>query len=348
MNPVPTAMACPLPKLDFSEIQLGHGSGGILMQRLLEPLFGLFANPALSERHDGAVVSTGGRIAITTDSFVVSPIFFPGGDIGRLAVHGTVNDLAMCGAYPRYLALGLILEEGLPVLELWKVLCSVREAADRCSVAIVTGDTKVVERGKGDRVFLHASGVGDLHPQAAVSARLISPGDQILLNGPVGAHGIAILSVREGFAFESSIESDTAPLHRSVVRLLDRFGTRVHFLRDATRGGLATVLAEAAQQGSKGIEVDEARIPVDEEVGSACEILGLDPLYVANEGRFVAIVAPEIAEEALAELRHSGWPKAAAIGAVGEEHPGKVLLRSAIGGKRPLPLLPGEQLPRIC
>ncbi|MDD2676830.1 MAG: hydrogenase expression/formation protein HypE [Methylacidiphilaceae bacterium] len=348
MNPVPAAMACPLPKLDFSEIQLGHGSGGILMQRLLEPLFGLFANPALSERHDGAVVSTGGRIAITTDSFVVSPIFFPGGDIGRLAVHGTVNDLAMCGAYPRYLALGLILEEGLPVEDLWRVLCSVREAADRCLVEIVTGDTKVVERGKGDQVFLHTTGVGDLHPQAAVSARRMSSGDQILLNGPVGAHGIAILSVREGFAFESSIESDTAALHQSVVRLLDRFGTQVHFLRDATRGGLATVLAEAAQQGSKGIEVDEARIPVDEEVGSACEIVGLDPLYVANEGRFIAIVAPEIAEEALAELRHSGWPKAAAIGTVGEEHPGKVLLRSAIGGKRPLPLLPGEQLPRIC
>lgn len=342
------ASSCPVPKLDFTEIQLGHGSGGVLMQKLLEPVFGLFANPALAERHDGAVVAVGGRIAITTDSFVVSPIFFPGGDIGRLAVHGTVNDLAMCGARPRYLALGLILEEGLPVGDLWKVLCSIRQAAEECSVAIVTGDTKVVERGKGDRIFLHTTGVGELHPAAAISARRMSTGDRILLNGPVGAHGIAIVSVREGFSFESAIESDTAPLHESVLRLLDRFGSQLHFLRDATRGGVATVLAEAAQQGAKGIEVEEARIPVDGEVGSACEILGLDPLYVANEGRFIAVVAPEIAEEAVAELRRSGWPDAAAIGTVGEEHPGKVLLRSRIGGKRPLNLLPGEQLPRIC
>ncbi|VVM06299.1 Hydrogenase expression/formation protein HypE [Methylacidimicrobium cyclopophantes] len=348
MNPSSDAIGCPLPKLDFSEIQLGHGSGGVLMQRLLEPVFGLFSNPVLDERHDGAVVSVGSRIAITTDSFVVSPIFFPGGDIGRLAVHGTVNDLAMCGARPRYLALGLILEEGLPVGDLWRVLCSIRQAADECSVAIVTGDTKVVERGKGDRIFLHSTGVGELHPEAAVSARRIEAGDRILLNGPVGAHGIAILSVREGVSFESAIKSDSAPLHRSVLRLLERFGGRVHFLRDATRGGVATVLAEAAQQGGKGIEVEEAQIPVEEEVGSACEILGLDPLYVANEGRFLAVVASEIAEEALAELRRSGWPKAAVIGTVGEEHPGKALLWSRIGGRRPLPLLPGEQLPRIC
>ncbi|MGD9897137.1 MAG: hydrogenase expression/formation protein HypE [Candidatus Methylacidiphilaceae bacterium] len=342
------ASACPAPKLDFSEIQLGHGSGGVLMQKLLEPVLDLFANPELSERHDGAVVTTEGRIAITTDSFVVSPIFFPGGDIGRLAVHGTVNDLAMCGARPRYLALGLILEEGLPLAELWKVLCSVRQAAEECAVAIVTGDTKVVERGKGDRIFLHTTGVGDLHPGAAISARRMSVGDRIVLNGPVGAHGIAILSVREGFSFESAIESDTAPLHAPVLSLLDRFGSQVHFLRDATRGGVATVLAEAAQQAGKGIEVEEARIPVEGEVGSACEILGLDPLYVANEGRFIAVVAQEIADEAVAELRRSGWPHAAVIGTVGEEHPGKALLRSRIGGRRPLNLLPGEQLPRIC
>ncbi len=345
MNP---AFSCPLPKLDFSEIQLGHGSGGMLMQKLLEPVFGLFSHPALAEQHDGAIVSTAGRIAITTDSFVVSPLFFPGGDIGTLAVHGTVNDLAMCGARPRYLALGLILEEGLPIAELWKVLCSIRQAANDCSVAIVTGDTKVVERGKGDRIFLHTTGVGDLHPEAAISARRMEVGDRILLNGPVGDHGVAILSVREGLSFESAIESDTAPLHRTVLRLLDRFGTQIHFLRDATRGGVATVLAEAAQQGGKGIEVEEALIPVGEEVGSACELLGLDPLYVACEGRFVAVVAPEIAEEALLEIQQSGWPQAAAIGWVAGEHPGKTLLRSAIGGRRPLPLLPGEQLPRIC
>ncbi len=345
MNP---PFSCPMPKLDFSQVHLGHGSGGILMQKLLEPLFGLFSNPALSERHDGAVVASNGRIAITTDSFVVSPIFFPGGDIGSLAVHGTVNDLAMCGSRPRYLALGMILEEGLAVADLWKVLCSIRQAAEACSVAIVTGDTKVVERGKGDRIFLHTTGVGDLHPEAAIAARRMEAGDRILLNGPVGDHGMAILSMREGLSFEPAIQSDSAPLHATVLRLLDRFGSRIRFLRDATRGGLATVLAEAAEQGTRGIEVEEPLIPVDQEVGSACEILGLDPLYAACEGRFVAVVAPEIAEEALGELRQTGWPRAAAIGSVVEGHPGRALLRSAIGGRRPLPLLPGEQLPRIC
>lgn len=345
MNP---GFSCPLPKLDFSEIQLGHGSGGVLMQKLLEPVFGLFGSPELAERHDGAVVAAGGRIAMTTDSFVVSPLFFPGGDIGRLAVHGTVNDLAMCGARPRYLALGLILEEGLPVADLWKVLCSIRQAAAECSVAIVTGDTKVVERGKGDGIFLHTTGIGDLHPRAAISAGRIREGDRILLNGPVGDHGAAILSVREGLSFESTIASDTAPLHDAVLRLLDRFGPQIHFLRDATRGGLATVLAEAAQQSHRGIEVDEASIPVEDPVASACEILGIDPLYVACEGRFAAVVASGVAEEAVAELRRNGWPQAAVIGRVVGEHPGKALLRSAIGGRRPLPLLPGEQLPRIC
>ncbi len=344
-------LQCPMPKLDFDIITLGHGSGGLLTNRLLDSgVFDLLKNDLLDKRHDGAIFDVpAGRMAFSTDSYVISPIFFPGGNIGELAVNGTVNDLAMCGAQAQYLSLGFILEEGLTMREFWDVLLGIKYAAEQAGVHIVTGDTKVVERGKGDKVFINTSGIGMLHPRADIRKSRVQPGDKILISGPVASHGIAILSVRQGLEFETSIVSDTAPLNRAVTGMLDLFGEHIHLLHDPTRGGVATVLNELARDVRLGIDLQERAIPVLEEVAGACELLGLDPLYVANEGIFIAVVAAEAADSVLEYLQLAPQGSAAAIiGSVTDEHPRQVLLHSKIGGKRVVNMPVGEQLPRIC
>ncbi|HEX7579572.1 MAG TPA: hydrogenase expression/formation protein HypE, partial [Thermoanaerobaculia bacterium] len=320
-------------------------------QMLVDKLFvPAFDNPALKELHDGAVLEVGGsRIAFSTDSFVIHPLFFPGGDIGSLSVHGTVNDLAMCGARPLALSVGLIVEEGLPIDDLWRIVRSMEAAAKASGVSIVTGDTKVVDRGKGDGLFINVSGIGLVPPGVVISPRRARPGDRVLVSGPIAVHGVAILSVREGLRFETTLKTDSAPLNGMVEALLAAAGDAVHVLRDPTRGGVATTLNEIARQGNVGIRLEETAIPVDEEVRGACEILGLDPLYVANEGKCLVLVDPASADAALAALRaHPLGARAAMIGEVTGEHPGKVFLKGRIGGQRMLDLLTGEQLPRIC
>jgi len=339
-----------MPKLDFDVITLGHGSGGILTNQLLESgVFDLLKNPLLDEHHDGAMFEWSGRTAFSTDSYVISPIFFPGGNIGELAIHGTVNDLAMCGAIPHYLSLGFILEEGLTMVEFWEILVSIRRAAEKAGVSIVTGDTKVVERGKGDKIFINTSGIGKIHPQAHISTKNIRVGDKIIVSGSIATHGIAILSVREGLEFETTLTSDSAPLNHTVKAILDEFGTDIHLLKDPTRGGVATVLNEVARDTQLGINLFQQHIPVLDEVRGACELLGLDPLYVANEGVFMAFAPAEKAEAILQKLRTLDYGQAAAIiGEVTAEHPRQVILHSRIGGKRVVNMLVGEQLPRIC
>jgi len=319
----------------------------MLIERMFLPAF---HNPALETLHDGAVLDVEGvRLAFTTDSFVVSPLFFPGGDIGELAVNGTVNDLAMCGARPLYLSLGLILEEGFPMEDLWRVVRSIQEAAQEAEVEVATGDTKVVDRGKGDGVFINTTGLGLIPPGIHVSPQRARPGDVVLLSGAIAVHGIAILSVREGLEFETTLESDTAPLNGLVEALLRSVGPQVHVLRDPTRGGVSSALNEIASSAGVGIVLEEASIPIWDEVKGACEILGLDPLYVANEGKCLAIVAPEVAEAALEAMRsHPLGREAAIIGQAVEEHTGTVVLRSRVGGRRVVDMLSGEQLPRIC
>jgi hydrogenase expression/formation protein HypE len=345
------AASCPVPAGEGETILLAHGGGGRMTQRLIENVFlKNFDNPALRELHDGAVFDVGGaRLAFSTDSFVISPLFFPGGDIGSLAVHGTVNDLAMCGAQPLALSAGLILEEGLLLSDLSRIVASMQAAADEAGVPIVTGDTKVVDRGKGDGVFINVSGVGLVPPGIAISPKRARPGDVVLVSGEIAVHGIAIMSLREGLRFETTLASDTAALNGLVADLLGGLGEKVHVLRDPTRGGVASTLHEIAVQAGVGIRLEEARLPVGEEVRGACEILGLDPLYVANEGKCLAIVAREAADEALALLKaHPLGRSAAAIGEVLAEPRGTVLLKSRIGGQRIVDLLTGEQLPRIC
>lgn len=339
-----------MPKLDFDVITLGHGSGGTLTQQLLDSgVFTVLANPLLDQRHDGAIIPWAGPVAFSTDSYVVSPIFFPGGNIGELAVNGTVNDLAMCGAVPRYLSLSFIIEEGLPMTEFWEIITTIKNACARAGVAVVTGDTKVVERGKGDKIFINTTGIGTLHPKAAIGVENIRPGDVVLLSHAIAAHGMAIMSVRKGLEFESEITSDTRPLNQVIEKLLDAFGTQIHFLRDPTRGGVASVLNEIATDARVGFDIQQRLIPIEESVASACELLGLDPLYVANEGVFIAVVDAAIAHEAVALLRaETASALAVRIGHVTTEHPGQVVLTSAVGGKRVVGRLVGEQLPRIC
>ena len=299
--------------------------------------------------HDGAIFSLGeGRVAFSTDSYVVSPIFFPGGDIGKLAVHGTVNDLAMCGARPMYLSVGFILEEGTPMEDFWRIVQSMRAAADEAGVQLVTGDTKVVDRGKADKIFVNTAGIGlvpngvNIHPARAQA------GDKVIISGPIAVHGIAIMSVREGLEFETEIASDTAALNGLVSALLGACND-VHVLRDPTRGGVTSAVTEIAQSAGVGIVLNEAAIPISEEVKGACEILGLDPLYVANEGKLIAIVAPGEADAALATMRkHPLGKEAAMIGEVTTEHPGFVVMKTRVGGTRVVDMLSGEQLPRIC
>jgi hydrogenase expression/formation protein HypE len=339
-----------MPRLDFDVITLGHGSGGLLTNKLLESgVFDLLKNTFLDEHHDGATLQLTGRTAFTTDSFVISPIFFPGGNIGELAVHGAVNDLAMCGAMPQYLSLSFILEEGLRMEDFWEILVGIKSACQKTGVQVVTGDTKVVERGKGDQVFINISGIGAIHPKADIRLHNVKPGDKIIVSGNLATHGIAILSVREGLEFETDIESDTRPLNHTVKALLDAFGTDIHLLRDPTRGGVASSLNEIARDCKLGIELWQKNIPIDEAVYGACELMGLDPLYVANEGIFLAIVAPEIADAFVAQLQTLDFgAQAAIIGEVVAEHPRQVILTSKIGGKRVVNMLVGEQLPRIC
>jgi len=343
-------LQCPMPQLDFEVITLGHGSGGLLTHKLLNAgVFDLLSNPHLDNHHDGAVLDIQGKIAFTTDSFVISPVFFPGGNIGELAVNGTVNDLAMCGAIPQHISLSFILEEGLKMKEFWEILVSIKFACEQADVTVVTGDTKVVERGKGDKIFINTTGIGQLHPDAGISQQRVKVGDHIIISGNLATHGIAILSVREGLEFESDILSDTRPLHKLVHGLLDSFGSNIHLLRDPTRGGVATVLNEIAQETSLGVDLRQKDIPVDEQVYGACEILGLDPLYVANEGIFIAVVEPGISTQVVELLRGlPGGEQAQCIGEVVASHPGQVILTSHIGGRRVVNMLVGEQLPRIC
>ncbi len=343
-------LACPMPKLDFEVITLGHGSGGLLTNKLLDSgVFDLLSNDWLDKRHDGAVLELSGKTAFTTDSFVVAPIFFPGGNIGELAVNGTVNDLAMCGAIPRHISLSFIIEEGLTMTEFWDILVAVKYACSEAGVQVVTGDTKVVEKGKGDKIFINTSGIGPLHPEADIDISRVAPGDQIIVSGPLATHGIAIMSVREGLEFETQIESDTRCLNHLVRDCLDEFGRDIHLLRDPTRGGVATVLNEIARDRSLGVSILQKSIPIHEEVEGACELLGLDPLYVANEGIFISVVKKSIAEALVEKINaHPFGRGAAVIGEVVEEHPRQVVLTSSIGGKRVINMLVGEQLPRIC
>ncbi|PJF36004.1 MAG: hydrogenase expression/formation protein HypE [Candidatus Thermofonsia Clade 1 bacterium] len=337
--------SCPIPISEYPQVLLAHGSGGKLMHQLLDKLIApTFANPISAMGHDGATLTfNGSRLAFTTDSFVVKPLFFPGGDIGTLAVNGTVNDLAMCGARPRYLSLSLILEEGLPMETLWRVVQSIRAAAEAAEVQIVTGDTKVVDRGKGDGVFINTAGIGAIEHDLVIAPHMVREGDAILINGDLGRHGIAIMAVREGLTFESAIESDCAPLAAPVMRLIEA-GVSVHCLRDMTRGGMASSLVEIAKGCGLHLHIDEARIPIRDEVRAACEILGLDPLYVANEGRFVAFVPQAQAERALEAIGEG----AVQVGEVRADAKGKVTAQSRIGVSRIVDMLSGEQLPRIC
>jgi hydrogenase expression/formation protein HypE len=346
-----TGMQCPIPISDYPSVTLAHGGGGRLTQMLIEKLFvPSFHNTQLDELHDGARLEMNGvRLAFSTDSFVVHPLFFPGGDIGSLAVHGTVNDLAMCGARPAALSAGLILEEGLPMEDLWRIVRSMKAAAETVGVSIVTGDTKVVDRGKGDGAFVNTTGIGVMHVGVDVSPRRARAGDVVLLSGQIAVHGVAIMSVREGLEFETALESDSAPLHELVERVLEAGGDAVHVLRDPTRGGVASALNEIAAQSSVGIRLEQSSIPVREDVRSACELLGLDPLYVANEGKCLVIAEARSADSILRVMRdHPLGREAAIVGEVVDDGPGAVVLRSSIGGSRVVDMLSGEQLPRIC
>jgi hydrogenase expression/formation protein HypE len=342
--------SCPLPITNYKQIVLAHGSGGKLSHQLIEKMvLPQFRNELLEPLHDGAIFSLNGeRVAFSTDSFVVSPIFFPGGDIGKLAVHGTVNDLAMCGARPLYLSASFILEEGMPMEEFWRVVQSMHAAADNAGVKLVTGDTKVVDRGKADKIFINTSGIGVVPNEVNIHPARATVGDKIIISGPIAVHGIAIMSVREGLEFETEVASDTAPLHELVAAMVAA-KIDIHVLRDPTRGGVTSALTEIAQTAKVGMLLNESSIPISEEVKGACEILGLDPLYVANEGKLLAIVATEDADRVLKVLRsYSLGSEAAIIGEVVNEHPGLIMMKTRVGGTRVVDMLSGEQLPRIC
>jgi len=343
--------SCPLPLADYPTIVMGHGGGGKLGNELVEHLFlPAFRNAALENLGDAAVLDiTAGRIAISTDSFVVQPLFFPGGNIGELAINGTVNDLAVSGAIPKFLTAGFILEEGFPLAQLAAIVESMAKAAATAGVQIVTGDTKVVERGHGDGVYINTAGVGLIREGIAVGPHRAQPGDAVLVSGSIGDHGMAIMSVREGLEFESQIRSDCAALNGLISVVLDEVGPAVHAMRDPTRGGLASTLNEIAGSSNVGVQIVESALPVHPEVQSACELLGLDPVYVANEGKVVFFVAPEAADQVLAVLRaHPLGQEAASIGTVVAEHPRMLVSRTAMGSNRVIPTQIGEQLPRIC
>lgn len=342
--------SCPLPRQPQAQVLMAHGGGGRLMHDLLENVFEpAFRNPVLEARHDAAVFAPpAGRLAMTTDSYVVRPLFFPGGDIGSMAIHGTINDLAMSGARPLYLSCGFILEEGLALETLRRVVASMRQAAQSCQVQIITGDTKVVDRGRGDDIYINTTGIGVLEHPLEVAPHRVRPGDAVIVSGDLGRHGMAIMAVREGLEFKSPIESDSAPLWLPVRALLEA-GIVVHCLRDLTRGGLASALNEIAMAAGVEITIDQPAIPIREEVHAACELLGFDPLHVANEGRFVAFVENAAAARTLEILqRHAVSAGAACIGRVTSSARPQVIRRSAIGVNRILDMPSGELLPRIC
>lgn len=332
-----------------AKILLAHGSGGKLAHSLVEETFlEILGNPFLDKLDDAAVFTASGRLAFTTDSYVVTPIFFPGGDIGKLAVCGTVNDLAMSGARPLYLSLSFIIEEGFPQKDLEKILNSVKEATDEAGVTIVTGDTKVVDQGSADRLYINTSGVGLIPEGVDVSGGNARPGDKVLLSGPIGDHGIAVMSKREGFSFSTKLKSDCAPLNDMVADMLGA-SSNIHCLRDPTRGGLATILNELAKQSKVKIMIEEERLPVRDEVLAACDMLGFDPLYVANEGKLVAVVAASDAERVLKTMRKTRYGKEAVIlGGVVEGDPGRVVMKTHLGATRIVDMLAGDLLPRIC
>lgn len=333
----------------MDKILLAHGSGGKLAHDLVEKSFiKRLANPLLDKLDDSAVFNLSGRLAFTTDSYVVSPIFFPGGDIGKLAVCGTVNDLAMSGAKPLYLSLAFIIEEGLSLAELEKIIDSVQKAAGEAGVEIITGDTKVVPRGSADRLFINTAGVGLISEGVDIAGDRARPGDKVILNGAIGDHGIAVISQREGLSFATKLKSDCAPLGGLVADMLTA-SKNIHCLRDPTRGGLATTLNELAKQSKVSIRVEESAVPVREEVLGACEMLGFDPLYVANEGKLVAIVPPGDADKILKAMKKNKYgEESVIIGEVAEENPGRVVMKTVLGGRRIVDMLVGDLLPRIC
>jgi hydrogenase expression/formation protein HypE len=343
-------LSCPLPISQYPNVLLAHGGGGKLMHQLIEQMFlPVFGHEFVNLHHDAAVFSLQkGQLAFTTDSYVVQPLFFPGGDIGSLAINGTVNDLAMAGARPLYLSASFILEEGLPMATLWQVVQSMQQAAQEAGVQIITGDTKVVDKGKGDGLFINTAGIGVIEHSQIIAPQSVRPEDVLLLSGDLGRHGIAIMAVREGLAFETTIESDCAPLANLVLDLLQA-GIEIHCLRDLTRGGVASALNEIAEAACVSIAIDERQIPVWQEVQGACEILGLDPLYVANEGRLIAFVPQTDTAKALEVMRsHPVGITAQVIGSVIEQSAGMVMMKSKIGVHRRVDMLSGEQLPRIC
>jgi hydrogenase expression/formation protein HypE len=343
-------MNCPVFINDYKKILLAHGSGGSLTNELIENLFlKIFNNSELNKRHDGAVLNIGGsRLAFTTDSYVVSPPFFPGGDIGSLAVHGTVNDLSVCGAKPLFISVGFIIEEGLPLDTLENIVNSLKMAAGSAGVQIVTGDTKVVENGKGDKIFINTSGIGVIECNINITPSSCRVGDIIIINGEIASHGIAVLSAREGFEFESDIQSDSAPLNSLVNEILVS-SNNIHMMRDPTRGGVAGVLNEIASITGLGVLIDEGKIPISEPVKGICEILGFDPLYVANEGKILVFVSPEDSEKVLYVMKNHPLGKdSSIIGKMTPINPGKVIIKTLAGSTRTLDMLTGEQLPRIC
>jgi hydrogenase expression/formation protein HypE len=344
------ALSCPFPIQNYPNVLLAHGGGGKLMHQLIGKMFmPAFRNEMLEPQHDASVFEVGGqRLAMTTDSYVVRPLLFPGGDVGSLAVHGTVNDLAMAGACPLHLSAAFIIEEGLPMETLWKIVLSMQQAAKNAGVQIITGDTKVVDKGKGDGLFVNTAGIGVVEHSLKIAPQSVRPGDVILVNGDVGRHGMAIMAVREGLEFESEIQSDSAAMAQPVLELI-RAGIQVHCLRDLTRGGLTSALNEIAESARLTLQIDEKLVPVREDVRAACEILGLDPFHVACEGRFAAFVPESEADRAQALLRaQPGCEGACRIGQVTDQTAAKVLLKSRIGALRILDMATGEQLPRIC
>ena len=333
---------------DIEKINMQHGSGGEYTTKLLnEVIFKHLSNPILNVKHDGAFLDIQGKLAFSTDSYVIHPIFFKGGNIGELAVNGTVNDLAMCGAIPKYLSLAFIIEEGFALDEFTEIIKSIKKTADKAGVFIVTGDTKVVEKGKGDKIYINTSGVGVLHEKANIKISRIQSDDSIIVNMPIASHGMAIMSEREGLQFESEILSDTNNLNFMVEKLMDQCGADIHFLRDATRGGLASVLHEITTESNLGMLLEDKKILVDTQVQSACEILGLDPLYVANEGVFACIVSKSVENEIMEILKSLGQ-NPSIIGQISNDTNAKIILESAFGGRRVVSPLIGEQLPRIC
>ncbi|MEN2998730.1 MAG: hydrogenase expression/formation protein HypE [Brevinematia bacterium] len=343
------AFECPTPIPSTERIRLGHGSGGRLTSSLIEKVFlPLFSNEYLDKLHDGAIIELpSSKIAFSTDSYVITPIFFPGGDIGKLSITGTINDLAMCGARPLFISLSLIIEEGFEMDKLNKVLLSAKEVADGVGVKIVTGDTKVVNKGKGDGIYINTSGIGVIEHDTEILPQNVKAGDAIVISGDIGRHGASVMALREGIELESSIESDCCELWTTVERLLKE-KVEIHCLRDLTRGGVASALNEIAKASGLGIFIEEEKIPIIDEVKGICELLGLDPLYVANEGRFIAIVPEKFAEKTVNIISNATGTQADIIGKITEDNKGKVVMKSLIGSYRLLDMMSGEQLPRIC